>query len=89
MNIYSTLSYYVYVICSDEGLYKIGYSKNPTERMRQLQVSIPHKLTLIHDIMTTQPKLLEKQLHEAYSHKHVRGEWFALSEYDIIEIKDM
>jgi hypothetical protein len=32
-------------------------------------------------------KSIEKALHENYKNNHVRGEWFILSQNDILEIK--
>lgn len=42
---------YVYIIQSELGLYKIGRSKNPAKRLKQLQTASPIKLFLIHTIL--------------------------------------
>lgn len=53
---------------------KIGYSKNPKKRLDELQTGNPEKLKLI---AVMQGNLqTEKSLHDLYSNKRIRGEWF-------------
>ena len=63
----------------DNGLYKIGRSKNPIARAYQLKAELVHVIDA--DI--------EKYLHEQYHHKRVEGEYFLLSEQDVADIKDI
>lgn len=53
---------------------KIGFSKNPATRLKELQTANPNKLVLV----ATMPGNLQTELslHEIYKNKRVRGEWF-------------
>lgn len=53
---------------------KIGYSKNPEERLAELQTGNPIRLKLL----ATFPgdAKTEKGLHEAFAKYHWQGEWF-------------
>lgn len=62
--------------------YKIGRSENPKYRERTLQSEKPSIRMLF--AMNVD---VEKILHEKYSEKRIRGEWFCLSEDDIKDIK--
>lgn len=77
---------YIYVmIDKNTGYYKIGRSVNPKHRERTLQSEKPtiemlfnYKAIISH----------EKELHNMFKDKRIRGEWFDLSGSDIIEIKE-
>lgn len=73
---------YVYIIQSELGLYKIGRSKHPQKRIKQLQTSSPYKLKLIHTILcNTRPAFhLENRLHSLlrFNKTISRNEWFKL-----------
>lgn len=72
----------LYLIQSDvTGALKIGVSKNPTKRLKQLQTGSPYTLKLVG--VFPQQGNWEKILHDslkAYKrtdyHKTVKGEWF-------------
>lgn len=64
-------------------LYKIGKSENPKYRERTLQSEKPSISILL--VINAD---VEKILHERYSEKRIRGEWFCLSEDDIKDIKN-
>lgn len=68
--------------------YKIGISNSPEYRERTLQSEKP---TIILLCSKSFPKrkiadILEKTLHDTYSNKRIRGEWFNLNEEDVIDI---
>lgn len=65
---------------------KIGYSTNPTTREATLQAQDP-MLELIFSAPGTMQD--EKELHERFKAKRIRGEWFDLSEQDIAEVKQI
>lgn len=75
----------IYVmIDKNTGLYKIGRSKNPTIREKTLQSEKPTiELMLYWSGFVND----EKILHDKYSDKRVRGEWFSLNYIDIEDIK--
>jgi hypothetical protein len=71
----------VYVMHNTQsGYYKIGCSKTPTVRERTLQSQEP---TI--ELIATYPGSYqnEKELHEHFADKRIRGEWFTLSPSDI------
>lgn len=78
---------FIYVIAPrPEGPVKIGLSKTPDKRLRQLQTGHPERLYLYHTMEVETPKvaLLEKIIHKTVSYKKTVGEWFDLSVTDAI-----
>lgn len=71
------------------GYYKIGISNKPKYREKTLQSEKP-TITLIacrqYPIRSI-AEAFESALHQAFSDKHIRGEWFALTENDVQNIK--
>ena len=63
---------------------KIGFSKDPERRLRDLQCANPLPLELIGTIPGS--LITESRLHAEYRNKHVRNEWFDLTEEDIFRI---
>jgi hypothetical protein len=71
---------YVYLIQSlEDGYYKIGISKNPFSRRKQLKTGNASPSKLIEEYKAEYPKLIETAMHNRYSHLRKEGEWFALS----------
>lgn len=66
------------------GFYKIGYSKDPVYRESTLQAEQP-LIVLIEawhgDIAD------EAYLHAQFASKRIRGEWFALDDEDVYELR--
>jgi hypothetical protein len=77
---------YVYLMVNtDSSLIKIGHSRNPDYREKTLHSKEP----TVHLIACWETsKLKEKELHQKYLAKRVRGEWFRLNLYDLKEIID-
>lgn len=65
------------------GMTKIGISDEPRAREKTLQSEEP-EIELLHHWMGS--RTLERQLHEQFKSKRVRGEWFNLSSDDVREI---
>jgi predicted GIY-YIG superfamily endonuclease len=63
--------------------YKIGYSRNPHQRLKQLQTANGEGLLLLKEFKTEFATKLEKQLHRYYLNKQTLGEWFQLDEEDV------
>lgn len=81
---------YVYFMHDTKTLcYKIGISNEPDWRERTLQSEKPSiKLIAAKKFVNRRIAAnIEKALHESYSHKRKRGEWFNLDQEDIEEIK--
>lgn len=79
----------IYLIKCGSSKYKIGFSKNPKARLKQLQTGNPEVL----DIIACCPgsKKLEASLHKFFEVKQIKGssaqEWFVLSDNDVEKIK--
>lgn len=76
---------YLYVIKVD-GNYKIGISKNPKQRFGEYTKYAKEPKQIIIKKCCSYKKI-EEQLHERYSEKRIRGEWFCLTEQDIDDIE--
>ena len=75
----------VYVmIDKNTGYFKIGRSINPSTRERTLQSEKPTNEMLFNYPATND---CETELHDIYSKKRIRGEWFDLSGSDLKDIK--
>lgn len=75
---------YLYVVEVD-GNYKIGISKNPKQRLGEYTKYAKEPHTIILEYCRDYVNL-EETLHQKYSQKNIRGEWFSLSECDLSEI---
>ena len=70
----------VYLIQSlEEGYYKIGISKNPKKRVKQLQTGNSSELKLINSYPSEYANKIEKTLHNLLSYCKKEGEWFDIS----------
>jgi hypothetical protein len=70
----------LYIIQSDvTGMIKVGRSKDPQKRLKQLQTGNPNKLKLIASFKGEGWK--EKMLHERLRRYRLEGEWFS---YDCV-----
>lgn len=77
---------YVYLLFSENGFCKIGKSKSPADRLKTLSVKLPFDIEPLSFFVCDDYNLAERMLHEHFSHKRVRGEWFNLSDEDICKI---
>ena len=77
---------FVYVMRNRRnGFVKIGLSVDPSYREGTLQAEEP-EIELLFSYPGNQE--IEEGLHSMFSNKRLRGEWFALSKADILEIKE-
>ena len=68
---------YVYVIQSgSDGAIKIGISKNPEQRLSQLQTSNPKELRILYAWQVEDATMLERHLHFVFAEYRLSGEWF-------------
>ena len=79
----------VYLMYSDGSNYKIGFSKTPIGRGKQLQTGNPHPLEVIACCPGGKP--FEEQLQQKYDHRRITTsssrEWFDLTDEDVRDIK--
>ena len=76
---------YVYLIRMNID-YKIGISKQPQKRLVEF-TKLPYPIEKICVEKVLDYKKVEKDLHEKFSAKRKRGEWFLLSKKDVDYIK--
>ena len=80
----------VYLLKSSyTGYYKIGVSKNPAKRVKQLQTGTSENIEIIHSFTSEYPYKLECALHNHFTMYKVNREWYNLpieSHFDFIEI---
>lgn len=79
---------YIYLVraITPHNHYKIGLSVDPSSRIESMGVKLPFPIERLHTFPTNNTTLAEKQLHNQYAHKRLRGEWFELSEQEIQNI---
>jgi hypothetical protein len=74
---------YTYVMTDDTGMYKIGKSISPMLREQSLAVG-NHTLRLCFYIEGNH----EKELHDKFATKHMKGEWYHLNKSDLKYIRN-
>jgi len=69
---------YIYIIGSDNPPYKVGISKDPNRRLRNLQTGHPYplKIHLLKETDVSRTKLLETVIHRHLKFYKTSGEWF-------------
>jgi hypothetical protein len=81
---------YVYFIGPKNGTpLKIGYSRNPWARVKELQTAATEQMFVVATIKTTEPS--EIDVHKLFKEERVNGEWFersAVLDRIINDIKD-
>lgn len=74
---------FVYVIASElePNTVKIGLSRDPDKRVKQLQTGHAAPLKVFHQVAfpAQNTRLVEQILHRELNHKRIRGEWFSLT----------
>ncbi len=75
----------IYIVQSSEYV-KIGVAKNIEKRIVSLQTGNQHKLKLIATKETFDDYELEREIHRQYSENRKQGEWFILSERQMVDL---
>lgn len=80
---------YVYVIQDIDvtGYYKIGRTHDLVRRLTDFNVKLPFQIGLVLVISTADAVVLETNLHHLFADKRVGGEWFALDNADLINLR--
>lgn len=63
--------------------YKIGRTNDSVRRANELNLILPEKLELIHEIETDDPSGVESYWHNRFADKRTQGEWFNLTVEDV------
>jgi len=80
---------HIYIIRAGDHYYKIGISRRPQKRQYQIDGACPLKTELIYKReFGDNAEFMEKFLHRKFTveRKHIKGEWFFLSEIDVKDI---
>lgn len=67
--------------------YKVGRSDDLEKRVKQISVSLPEKVEMVHAIKTDDPAGIEGYWHRRFSEQRANGEWFKLRPSDIRAFK--
>lgn len=79
---------FVYLLSDNFLKYKIGGSKHPKKRLKELQTGNGEVLSLIKTYKSEKYyKYIEIILHNTYNYKKTVGEWFILEPKDIDEFE--
>ena len=72
-------------------VYKIGYTgiDDVAQRVISLQTSNPDVISIVHTVPTNHASRLEKELHQRFEARRIRGEWFELTPEDVEYIKSL
>lgn len=65
--------------CDETQQIKIGVSKNPNKRLKQLQTGNGSKLRLLKVYQIENDIFIEKRLHKMFWQNRRKGEWFQFS----------
>jgi hypothetical protein len=77
---------WVYLLQSG-GHFKIGRSDELEKRVKQIAVSLPEKVELVHAIRTDDPPGIETYWHRRFADRRANVEWFKLSPADVRAFK--
>lgn len=82
---------YVYVleVPNSPGLYKIGRTSDPANRLRTFNVKLPFAIKYLCTIQTDDMYQLESDLHQHFADKRSDGEFFLLTQDDIQYIQSL
>lgn len=79
---------YIYLIGNQDGLVKIGRSKDPIKRVRELSTGSGVELLCVAYWKVDADSLsIEKEMHEYFSEYRVKGEWFSFKDKTIEDIE--
>ncbi|MEO8236391.1 MAG: GIY-YIG nuclease family protein [Flavobacterium sp.] len=70
----------------NSNLYKIGITKNITQRLKQFETGNPFEFTLIDFFLTENCRELERLIHKKLLKNKYRKEWFKLNTVELKEI---
>jgi hypothetical protein len=79
---------YIYILKAENGLYKIGKSKNPGSRINSIRTSSPVKLEVYKVFLSSEYNRQEKHLHRMFANLRELGEWFRLTDEELETINE-
>jgi hypothetical protein len=77
----------VYLIWEEgTSYYKIGISRNPAQRLKEIQTGNASQVHLVAEIPVSNANYKEKEFHDKYKRYQVSGEWFSFPPRVISEV---
>ncbi len=67
--------------------YKIGRTKHLERRPKEIRLALPYPIEKIHVISTLNDVAVERYWHKRFADKRTNGEWFLLTDDDVIEFR--
>jgi hypothetical protein len=74
---------YIYLVWANTGEYKIGYTIDVGNRIKAFSVQPPFEYKVIHTFPADDMEQAEILLHDKFSEKRIKGEWFSLNDEDV------
>ncbi|NEQ48062.1 MAG: GIY-YIG nuclease family protein [Leptolyngbya sp. SIOISBB] len=78
--------FFDWILGGERMRFKVGVSKNPLKRIKQLRTGNPRALTLRHTILSHNAKKLERKIHKDLCEFNEQGEWFQDDSHTAINI---
>lgn len=80
---------HVYLITNDYHHFKIGITAGAIEkRLKQLQTGNSEKIELVKSYKSEHHRTIESWLHKKYFNQRLEGEWFQLTDDDVMLFED-
>jgi hypothetical protein len=73
---------YIYLLRSGDA-YKIGRARSVDDRVKQISPVMPYPVEILHTIPSNNVVRAERELHQQFAPKRLKGEWFNLDERDV------
>lgn len=80
---------YIYILKAENGLYKIGKSKDPGSRIASIRTSSPVALEIYRVFQSSEYSKQEKVLHRLFADLREFGEWFRLTDEELLTIDEI
>ena len=77
----------IYILENVENFYKIGYTKDLEQRLKQLGTGNSSDLTVIKTFDTKYDSKIEAYLKKYFKSNNIKGEWFNFSKEEIEKIE--
>ena len=81
------MKYLYLIVC--QNLYKIGVASDVFNRLAALQTGNPFPLRIAECYEFSNSEVIEKALHQKFSNRRKRGEWFDLSQKDLLVLEKL
>lgn len=82
--------YLIKIVNDDKTLYKIGFTKGSVyKRIKELQTGCPYEIIMVDTYNSEYSSIIERALHNIFSHRKTFGEWFELGLDEELKFKEL